>query len=289
VRRFIKGDTGVVGDLATRIAGSPDMYAGRGTGASVNFLTAHDGFTLADLVSYNDKHNEANGEDNRDGANDNNSWNHGAEGPTDDPEINALRMRQMKNAMAILLTSQGVPMILAGDEFGRTQRGNNNTYCQDNELSWVDWELANTNAELLRFTRAMIAFRSAHPQLRTHRHTTGMPVPGTGLPDISWHGVTAWEPDWSPESRLLAVMRSGADEDDVVYIAMNAHWEGHDLQLPHLPDGRTWHLFADTGATAPDDLHPLGEEPELVNPGSYLIGPRSVVVLVGRTPSTEGA
>ncbi|MGW1892862.1 glycogen debranching protein GlgX [Streptomyces sp. NPDC002004] len=291
VRRFIKGDSGVIGDLATRIAGSPDLYAGRGTTASVNFLTAHDGFTLADMVSYNDKHNHANGEDNNDGANDNNSWNHGAEGPTDDPGINALRTRQMKNAMAILLTSQGVPMILAGDEFGRTQQGNNNTYCQDNELSWVNWELAQSNAELLRFTQGLIAFRGAHPELRATQHASGTQVPTTGLPDISWHGERAWEPDWSEESRLLAVMRSGTGDEDVVYVAMNSHWEAHDLQLPELPGGRSWHLFADSGAAAPDDLHPLGAEPELENPGSYLIGPRSVVVLVGREPasSSQGA
>ncbi|GGK63334.1 glycogen operon protein GlgX homolog [Sphaerisporangium melleum] len=290
VRRFLKGDSGVVGELATRVAGSPDLYAGRGTTASINFLTAHDGFTLADMVSYNDKHNEANGENNNDGANDNNSWNHGAEGPTDDPEINALRMRQMKNAMAILLTSQGVPMILAGDEVGRTQQGNNNTYCQDNELSWMDWESVRTNAELLRFTRAMIAFRHAHPELRTTQHPTGMQVPTTGLPDISWHGERAWDADWSDESRLLAVMRSGTGDEDVVYVAMNAHWDAHDLQLPGLPGGRTWHLFADTGAAAPYDLHQPGAETPLENPGSYLIGPRSVVVLVGResAPHEQG-
>ena len=291
VRRFLKGDAGLTGELATRFAGSPDLYAGRSAAASVNFLTAHDGFTLADLVAYNDKHNEANGEGNNDGANDNNSWNCGAEGPTDDPEINALRMRQMKNALAILLTSQGVPMLLAGDEIGRTQQGNNNTYCQDSELSWVDWELTETNAELLRFARAMIAFRGAHAELRSTRHPTGTEVHTTGLPDISWHGERAWEPDWSEESRLLAVMRSGSSDDDVVYIAMNAHWEAHDLSLPALPGGRTWHVFADTGAAAPHDLHPLGAEPALENPGSYLIGPRSVVALVGRVPApvSQGA
>ncbi|KJY44104.1 glycogen debranching protein, partial [Streptomyces sp. NRRL S-444] len=287
VRSFLKGDPGVTGELATRIAGSPDLYSSRGTSASVNFLTAHDGFTLADLVSYNDKHNEANGEGNNDGANDNNSWNCGAEGPTDDPEVNRLRLRQMKNALAILFTSQGIPMLLAGDEVARTQQGNNNTYCQDNELSWFDWSQVDDNAELLRFTREMIAFRGHHRELRSTSHPTGQVRESLGLPDISWHGERAWQPDWSAESRLLAVARCGTGDDDVVYVAMNSHWEPHDLELPALPHGRSWHLFADTGAEAPHDIRTPGGEPELENAGKYLIGPRSVVILVGRTPDPE--
>ncbi|MFJ9942560.1 glycogen debranching protein GlgX [Streptomyces erythrochromogenes] len=283
VRRFLKGDPGVTGELATRIAGSPDLYSSRGTAASVNFLTAHDGFSLADLVSYNDKHNEANGEGNNDGANDNNSWNCGAEGPTDDPAVNELRTRQMKNALAILLTSQGIPMLLSGDEVGRTQQGNNNTYCQDNELSWFDWDQVDDNAELLRFTREMIAFRKRHRELRSTSHPTGRVRENLGLPDISWHGERAWQPDWSADSRLVAVARCGAGDDDVVYVAMNAHWESRDLELPALPGGRSWHLFADTGAEAPHDIRTPGTEPELDNAGKYLIGPRSVVILVGRT------
>ncbi|WP_232248048.1 glycogen debranching protein GlgX [Streptacidiphilus rugosus] len=285
VRRFLKGDSGMVPELATRIAGSPDLYAGRGTHASINFLTAHDGFTLADLVSYNDKHNEANGEHNSDGANDNNSWNCGAEGPTDDPGVNALRLRQAKNALAILLTSQGVPMLLAGDEFGRTQQGNNNTYCQDNELSWLDWGMAESNAELLEFTRQLIALRAAHPVLRVPEHPYGDVPEGDVMPDISWHGEWAWQPDWSEYSRLLAVMRTSVGDDDCVYTAMNAHWDAHDLELPQLPGGRVWHLAVDTSLTGPQGAHAPGSEPALENPGSYLAGPRSVVVLVGRVPN----
>ncbi|WP_449064135.1 glycogen debranching protein GlgX [Planomonospora algeriensis] len=284
VRRFVKGDTGTVGELATRIVGSPDLYGGRGAAASVNFVTAHDGFTLNDLVSYNDKHNEANGEGNRDGANDNNSWNCGAEGPTDDPEINALRLRQMKNTMAILLTSQGVPMLLSGDEVGRTQLGNNNTYCQDNELSWLDWGLVEANAELLRFVRGMIAFRRAHPVVRALRHPQGADVAG-GLPDVSWHGVRPWEPDWSDSSRLLALLRCGPDADggiEHVYVAMNSHWEAHDLELPELPGGLGWHVAADTAAAAPYDVCEPGAEPAVADPRRRPIAPRSVLILIGR-------
>ena len=170
VRKFLKGELGQVGEMAQRLQGSPDLYAGRGATASINFIIAHDGFTLNDLVSYNDKHNEANGENNIDGANDNDSWNCGWEGPTDDPGINALRQRQIKNATTMLLVSQGVPMFGMGDEVARTQLGNNNTYNQDNELSWMDWTLVEKNRDLFRFFQQMIAFRKAHPVLRNRWH-----------------------------------------------------------------------------------------------------------------------
>ncbi|WP_331757402.1 glycogen debranching protein GlgX (plasmid) [Streptomyces sp. NBC_01387] len=284
VRRFVKGEPGLVSELATRMAGSPDLYQGRTSSASVNFITAHDGFTLADLVSYNDKHNEANGEDNNDGANDNNSWNCGEEGPSASAHVRELRMRQMKNLLTILLTSQGIPMILAGDEVGRTQLGNNNTYCQDNDLSWFDWELVKANADLLDFARALIAFRHAHPVLRSSDHPTGTDRVGSGYPDVSWHGVRAWAPDWAGHGRVLAMMRcgrhakGGSVADDHVYVAVNAHWESHDLELPTLPDGQRWHLFADTGTA----VHRLGGEPELEHPGRFHLGAHSSVVLVGR-------
>jgi glycogen operon protein len=285
VRRYLKGDDGTVGELATRIIGSPDLYAHRGAAASINFITCHDGFTLADLVSYNYKHNEANGEDNRDGNDDNDSWNSGVEGPTDDPEVLALRMRQMKNAMLVLLTSQGVPMIRAGDEVAGTHRGNNNAYCHDSALTWFDWSLVERNAELLTFVRRCIAFRAAHPLLRSRQHPTGEDTLGIGYPDLSWHGVRAWEPDWSATSHLLAMMRTGTGADgmaDFVYLAFNAHWESHPLELPTLPDDRRWCRFADTYAAAPDDATTPGAEPILTDQGSYSIGPRSALVLVGR-------
>jgi isoamylase len=286
VRFYLKGEPGTIGEFATRIAGSPDLYAHRGSRASVNFITAHDGFTLHDLVAYNDKHNYANGENNADGGNDNNSWNCGVEGPTTDPAVLRLRMSQMKNALSILLTSQGIPMIVAGDEFGRTQQGNNNAYCQDNELSWVDWTLTEANQELLRFSRALIAFRMAHPGLRNGEHFRGYDYAGSGFPDVSWHGTTAWQPDWSAYGRVLAVMRCGRHaksatvRDQHVYVATNSHWDAHEMQLPSLPAGTEWRLFADTAEAPPNDICQPGEERPLITPWSYLVRPRSTVMLV---------
>ncbi|MFD7656759.1 glycogen debranching protein GlgX [Actinosynnema sp. NPDC059797] len=280
VRRFLRGDLGVTGDLATRLVGSPDLYQRRGPVASVNFVTAHDGFTLHDLVSYNEKHNDGNGEGNRDGDNANHSWNCGAEGPTDDPEILALRGKQQRNALLLLLTSLGVPMIVAGDEVGRTQRGNNNAYCHDDEVSWFDWRLVERNRDMLRFTRNAIAFRAAHPALRRRTHPIGHM--GDGLfPDVSWHGAHAWTPEWSGYNRLIAVMHYTRDEgvDDCVYVAANAHWEPCDLELPELPAHLAWHLFADTSAPYPHDSREPGDEPRLTDQSSYRIAPRSVLVL----------
>ncbi|HEX3647214.1 MAG TPA: glycogen debranching protein GlgX [Pseudonocardiaceae bacterium] len=285
VRRFLKGDEAVVGDLATRLSGSADLYWQRGAGASINFVTCHDGFTLLDLFSYNDKHNEANGEHNNDGANDNNSWNCGAEGSTDDPWINELRLRQVKNALLLLLTSRGIPMLLSGDEVGRTQQGNNNVYCQDNELSWFDWSLAETNADLLEFVTNVVDLRARHPVLRALNHPNSVDPSDCGHPEVSWHGVRPWEPDWSPDSKLLGVMWCGhhvADSGpDYVYVLANAHWETHDVVLPVPDDGWVWCLAADTAAGA----YRAGEERPLTDPYSYTIGPRSVVALVARPVS----
>jgi glycogen operon protein len=288
VRRFIKGDPGMVGELAQRIQGSPDLYATRGPTASINFITAHDGFTLMDLVSYNEKHNHQNGEDNSDGANDNYSWNCGWEGETDDPNINALRRRQIKNAVTILMCSLGVPMLLMGDEVGRTQRGNNNTYCHDSKLNWFDWTLIEKNADLLRFFRLINAFRRDHPALRSAVHMRHTDYVGSGYPDMSFHGVDPWQPDWSLESRTLSVMycgkhaKGGTAQDDYIYVALNAHWEPKWFHPPHLTNGLKWHVAINTGMPSPDDIHPRGSEPELMYQDSFLISDRAVVVLVGR-------
>ncbi len=197
--------------MAQGLQGSPELYAwaGRAPATSINFITAHDGFTLADLVSYNGKHNEANGENNNDGTNDNDSWNCGAEGWTEDAGINALRQRQMKNAVAMLMVSQGVPMILMGDEVGRSQRGNNNTYCHDNELSWLDWTLLQSNKDMFRFFKHCIAFRNAHPVLRSRSHFRNEDYVGSGYADITWHGTQAWNADWSDSSSTIAFMLCG--------------------------------------------------------------------------------
>jgi isoamylase len=287
IRKFLKGDEGQVPDLATRLAGSPDLYSRRGTQASVNFITCHDGFTLADLVSYNDKHNEANGENNGDGANDNNSWNCGAEGPTTDPGVLALRERQMRNAFLLLLLSRGVPMFVAGDEVARTQLGNNNAYCHDSELSWFDWDLVDSAADLRRFVTHAIAFRAAHAVLRDERHPTGRPTAVTGYPDISWHGEYAWQPDWSPGNRRLALMWAPQDGGNFIYMAANAHWEGFSPELPKLPDAAAWHLAADTSLPAPGDIVAPGLESLVPDQSRYYVGPRSVVVLVGRQSREE--
>lgn len=290
IRKFLKGD-GTVGDMAQRLQGSPDLYAwaGRAPATSINFITAHDGFTLMDLVSYNEKHNDANGENNNDGGNDNDSWNCGWEGLTDDPGINNLRHRQIKNAIAMLMVSQGVPMLLMGDEVGRTQYGNNNTYCHDNDLNWLDWDLLNKNADLLSFTQHCIAFRRAHPVLRNPWHFQNRDYIGSGYADITWHGTKAWNADWSSSNCAIAFMlcgkhaKGGTVEDNYIYVAMNMHWETLWFEIPGLPQSMSWHVFANTGIIEPDSssYSPL-TEPRLDNQSGILVGNRSVVILVGK-------
>jgi glycogen operon protein len=286
LRKFLKGDMGQVGEVAQRLRGSPDLYAGRGPAASVNFITCHDGFTLYDMVSYNGKHNEANGEGNRDGANDNESWNGGQEGPCDDPAVNALRRRQIKNAVAMLLLSQGVPMLLMGDEMGRTQRGNNNTYCQDNELNWLDWRLLDANAELFAFVKHCIALRMAHPALRSSEHLDHCHGPESVM--LSWHGTQAWHADWSGTTRTLAFLLhgrpplAGMQGLDYIYVALNMDGEAHWFELPRLTPGMSWHVSVNTGVSPPGDKWCLGAEPALAEQAGILVGDRSVVVLVGR-------
>jgi glycogen operon protein len=285
VRRFIKGDAGLVGEMAQRLNGSPDLYGRRGATASVNFVTCHDGFTLHDLVSYNAKRNADNGEDNRDGANDNESWNCGTDGPTHDPAINALRRRQMKNAVLLLMVSQGVPMLLMGDELGRSQRGNNNAYCHDGDISWLDWTLRQVNSELFHFFQRCIAFRRAHPALRD-RCAVSHPDGDGAL--VSWHGTRAWHADWAGYARTLAFMIAGgpylnrAGTADAIYVAMNMHWEDHRFELPAPHHGARWRVFANTALPPPEDVWPVGAEPALTDQRYVLVGNRSVVVLVAR-------
>jgi len=291
VRRFVRGDPGMVPAIATRVAGSSDLYEhdGRSPYHSINFVTAHDGFTLADLVSYNRKHNEANGENNEDGVDENFSWNCGAEGETEDPIVLTLRMRQMKNFWAILMVSQGVPMILGGDEFGRTQRGNNNAYCQDNEISWFNWELLEKNAELFRFARGMIHFRRRHPALRRHSFLVGRSDGSSAVRDIAWCGVDGEEPDWSYESRFLAFMLGGAknltladEDDDDIYVAMNMGPEAVFCRIPAPRPGRRWVRAVDTSMLPPNDIAEPGEEKPIPDQARYRVHARSVVVLLGK-------
>ena len=282
LRRFLRGEGGLVGVVASRIAGSSDIYEASGhlPMNSVNFINCHDGFTLADLVSYNVKHNEANGEDNRDGMDENFSWNCGVEGGTDDPAILSLRHRQMKNAAAILMLSQGVPMFVMGDEVGRTQRGNNNAYCQDNEISWLDWTLTETNGHLLRFWQEMIAFRKRHPILQRRRFFTGE-TNERGLPDIAWHGCGLNSPGWdNPASRVLSFTMGGFDDDADLHVILNMDESELDFAIPPLT-GRTWTRAVDTGLESPADIAALGQE-QPVEGTTYRANGGSVVVLSSR-------
>jgi glycogen operon protein len=257
-----------------------DMYegGGRGPANSINFITAHDGFTLYDLVAYNEKHNDANGEGNRDGVNENLSWNCGAEGPTDDPNVNALREQQLKNFAAILFVSQGVPMFVAGDEVGRTQHGNNNAYCQDNELSWFDWKLVDDNAALFRFFRHMIGLRRRHASLRRPSFLTGGRN-RRGLEDIQWHGLELGQPDWSGGSRTLAFTLSGEEplEPDL-HVMMNMDDAAHDFAVPDDDEDRRWLVFADTAKASPDDIAEPGQEKPFEGKRCTVEG-RSIVIL----------
>ena len=290
LRKFLQGEMGMIGVMSQRLQGSPDLYSwlGRGARASVNFTTAHDGFTLMDMVSYNGKHNEANGENNNDGSNDNYSWNCGEEGETKNPEVLRLRRKQIKNAFSLLLVSQGTPMILAGDEMGNTQWGNNNAYCQDNEISWIDWSLLEKNKEIYEFARKMVAFRNAHPVFRNCSHFKNRDYMGSGVADITWHGTKAWDVDWSGSNRMLAFMlcgkhaKGGTVKDNTIYVAMNMHWEMHGFELPQAYKGAQWHVFANTDAAAPQDIWEVGQEKKLENQKEFLVGPRSVVILVAK-------
>lgn len=282
VRRFVRGEPGMVGAVATRIAGSSDLYQAQGEAPanSVNFITCHDGFTMNDLVSYNVKHNDANGEGSRDGINDNLSWNCGIEGVTDDAEIEALRTRQVKNFATILMLSRGVPMILAGDELRRTQRGNNNAYCQDNELSWIDWSLPEKNAGLLRFWKRIIDFRKRHAVVRKNRFFGGA-VNDRGMPEVAWHGCRLNLPGWSdPEARVLAFTLAGFNGDADLHVMMNMYWDTLDFDVPPLA-GRYWYLAVDTAETSPRDIAEPGDEVQYFGE-SYPVKGRSIAVLVSR-------
>ena len=257
IRQFIKGDPGMVPELATRLTGSSDLYqiSGRQPINSVNFITCHDGFTLYDLVSFYEKHNQVNGEDNRDGDNNNYSWSYGAEGVTDDPAVNVLRLKQVKNFMAVLMLSQGVPMILAGDEILRSQQGNNNCYCQDNELSWFDWSLLGKNQEMFCFTKGMIQLRKRHPCLMQSQYLSGVINDISKLEDVAWHGQQLNEPQWADtSSRVLACTLSRVEpEEEDLHIMFNMSEDTLSMGLPKLK-GRIWHLAVDTARSIEKDI-----------------------------------
>ena len=275
LRRFLKGESGLASAVASRITGSEDIYDRywRGDCASVNFITCHDGFTLYDLFAYNDKHNEANGWGGSDGGDDNHSWNCGWEGDFDLPaDVKYLRHKMIKNAAAILLMSLGIPMILAGDEFGNTQYGNNNPYCQDNKISWLDWNDLQKNQDLFKFFKKVIALRKSHPVLM--RMSEGTPI---GYPSISTHGINAWQFDAAPENRVVGIMFAGKTrdgKDDFVYLGINAHWESHGIWLPALPQNISWQIEINT------DLgdNAVYDTPAPINSAEqFILGARSVM------------
>ncbi|WP_455204101.1 glycogen debranching protein GlgX [Kaarinaea lacus] len=284
MRRFVRGDAGLVNEVATRMAGSSDLYQPNGQLPinSINFITCHDGYTLYDLVSYNQKHNYANGEDNRDGHNDSLSWNCGVEGPTNDEQVLALRLRQVKNFFAAILLSQGVPMLLAGDEVLRSQRGNNNAYCQDNEISWFDWNLLEQNTDMLRFVTQMIALRKRHSSLRRRRFLTGEPAAENYVADIDWHGTQLKQPPWNDGSaQYIAFTLAGAHaEEEHLHIILNMADEELSMELPQF-SGRVWHRAVDTSLTSPNDINTTQHQAR-VEASHYAVNARSVVVLEAR-------
>jgi glycogen operon protein len=270
MRDFWRAESNVA-QFASRFTGSSDLYQGDGRApfASINFITAHDGFTLRDLVSYNEKHNDANGEDGKDGTDDNRSWNHGVEGPTDDPAIEALRLRQQRNFLTTLLLSQGAPMILGGDELGRTQGGNNNAWCQDNEISWFDWAAA--DLDLIEFVKRLIQLRRAHPVFRRESFLSGREVRGSGLPDVWWFrpdGRRMTQKDWQrPDAHTLGVFLNGEEitnrtpdgheiVDDSFLLLFNAYGEPITFTLPTRRFGPRWQVEVATGEGAPDGIVP---------------------------------
>ncbi|MEM8858071.1 MAG: isoamylase [Chloroflexota bacterium] len=285
LRQFIISEKGQTGGMVQRILGSPDMYrkSGRDTTASVNFITCHDGFSLRDLYTYNQKHNLMNGEDNRDGNNNNNSWNCGHEGETHDEQVNKLRRKLAKNGIAILLLSRGIPLINSGDELWHTKKGNNNTWGQDNDLNWLDWSSLDndpTTAEIFRFFKLMIALRKQSAPLFSKCYPDQLDDDGKAAPEIIWHGVLPYNPDWAWHSHTLAFSFEMPGTETIVYIAMNMHWENHTFVLPYFNDDQSWFLLANTALPCPEDIHPIGEERPLGKPELIPVERRSMVILI---------
>jgi len=287
VRSFLKGDRGTVTRFVSRLLGSPDIYGHqeREPEQSINFITCHDGFTLNDLVSYNDKHNEANGENNRDGSDNNLSWNCGAEGPTDDPDIERLRNRQVKNFHTITFLATGAPMILMGDEVKGTQGGNNNAYCQDNEISWFNWNLCTKHADIHRFVKHLARTRLMRDIAFEDNGLTLNQLLDQAR--IQWHGVKLNEPDWSEDSRSIAMTAWSLKGRFVIHIMINAYWEALAFELPPVPAnfGDKWYRWIDTNLESPDDIRTLKEAPVITDP-SYFVHPRSIVSLIAVSPKT---
>jgi glycogen operon protein len=291
MREFWAGAPGKLGAFATRLSGSADLYksSNRHPYSSINFITSHDGFTLNDLVSYNEKHNHANGEENRDGENNNHSYNYGVEGPTVRKQINEIRLRQIKNMLTTLLISQGVPMIVSGDEIRRTQHGNNNAYCQDNEISWFDWKLVDKNNDVLRFSQALIEFRKKQPTVRRRQFLTGT-LDGKGqLPDVSWYKAVGTAVDWHSEDlTLICLLTAPADISDKdfpgrdVLVLLNANDHGREFVIPPIAKSKKWQLFIDTAEATPKDIFPDCDGPAYPVNGRLTLAGKSMCVYVSK-------
>jgi len=277
-RRFLKGDEGCLSDFVWRLRRNP------GTHGIVNYMANHNGFTLMDLVSYDEKHNEANGEDNHDGSDFNHSWNCGEEGPSRKKKILEMRHRQLRNAFVFLLLAQGTPLIYGGDEMGNSQSGNNNVYCQDNELSWINWRPGKGEQFLLEYVKRLIAFRRAHSVFRQERELRVMDYLSCGYPDVSYHGKHAWYGDFETPSRSVGILYAGdyAEDDNYFFAAYNMHWTPHEFALPSLPGKQLWRIALDTSKENTEGLYPEGEEILLEDQRTITIPERSVVVLTGR-------
>ncbi|NBH72237.1 alpha-amylase [Clostridiaceae bacterium] len=283
MRRVLKGDEGQMGRLALCSRRNPAAHG------IINYMANTNGFTLMDLVCYEQKHNEDNGEKNLDGSDYNYSWNCGVEGPARKKKIVGLRKQQLRNAYLLLFLSQGTPLLMAGDEFGNTQNGNNNAYCQDNAVSWLNWSQLKSNQDLYTFVKFVIAFRKAHPVFRRGTEPRMMDYEMCGFPDVSYHGVRAWVPEFDNFRRQLGILYCGkygrkpdGTEDDSFFVAYNMHWEPHGFALPHLPKGLRWHLAFDTADDGHNGYYEPGEEPEAGNQKQIMVPPRSILVLIGK-------
>lgn len=283
MRGFLKGDEGKLDSAAFLTRRNPAAVG------VVNYMADVNGFTLMDMVSYNGKHNEANGEGNQDGTDYNQSWNCGAEGMTRKKKVLALRRKQLRNAILLLFLSQGTPLLLSGDEFGQTKKGNNNSYCQDNEISWLNWGLLKNNGDIWQFVKTAIAFRKKHPVFHMRQEPALMDYKSCGMPDVSYHGVKAWYPEFDAARRQLGVLYCGAygetaggGHDNYFYVAYNMHWTPQEFALPSLPGGLVWHLAADTDDVEHNGFMPEGGEPFLEDQRRLTVQPRSIAVVMGK-------
>lgn len=283
MRRLLKGDEDQISNLVFRIKRNPEKVA------AVNYMASTNGFTMMDMVSYDRKHNEENGENGRDGTDCNYSWNCGAEGPTRKKKILEMRKKQLRNAFMLLFLSQGTPLLLSGDEFGNTQNGNNNAYCQDNDISWLNWNQLKTNKDIYDFARYLIAFRKAHPVFHMEKEPRIMDYKACGYPDVSFHGEKTWCPEFENFRRQLGILYCGSygirpdgSEDDFFYVACNMHWEPHLFALPHLPKGRSWHMALNTDEGTRNGIYLPGEEKLLKDQRKFMVPSRSIVVFIGK-------